>query len=177
MNNRQAARPGLVLYGHPNDPPGTTYPPHKYSKELHDDIVKLIRGGFSPENAARASGLSIAMFTKWLSAGRDGDPWLSDFYADVDQAIAEANLKNERAILDGLTAEDVTKRAELALKIAERRDAKNWNKEIRLTVESQMTAFLDRCAVDPRLADVYSVILEIAAGSVGAAALGGAEEE
>jgi len=164
----------LVLYHipHPNDGhPSPGRPPNKYNAELHSDIVEGIRQGGSPDNVARVCGIGKKMFIEWLAKGRDGDPWLKDFYADVEQAIGEWNMRLERVIHHGHSADGVD-----PIKVAERRDPHNWNREIRMSVDSQMNEFLARCAADPRLTHVFQAILEIAAGATGPAAFEGAEE-
>jgi hypothetical protein len=180
--SRDNARPGLVLYGHPNDDktsPGG--PPNKYSRELHDKIVKLVQTGFTPEHVAVACGISKSTFASWLQKGSEGDPWLVDFYEDVEAAMGMAALKNEQRILDGLTVQDACPKcgrsdemtpkhrlalSELAIKVAERRDGKNWNKQHNVVVRNELDAFLNDCQqlLPPK---IYGTLLQIAARSGG----------
>lgn len=195
-NERQNARPGLVLYGlpHPNDGAGEpSGPPNKYSRELHDKIVKLVQTGFTPEHVAVACGISKSTFAVWLQRGSEGDPWLVEFYEDVEAAMGMAALKNEQRILDGLTIKDACPAcgrsdeasprhrlalSELAIKVAERRDGKNWNKQHNVVVRNELDSFLTDCQhmLPPK---TYATLLQIAAsrGGEGAVDFGVSDDE
>lgn len=185
MSARQEARPGLVLHGvpHPNDgPTDPGRPPNKYNREVHEKIVELIRSGYTSEHVAAACGVSRSAFADWLRRGREGDPWLIDFYEDVEAATAMAALKNEQRIIDGITTKDACPKcgrsgdtpslkdrlaiAELSIKVAERRDGKNWNKQHNVVVRNELDGFLDDCQ---RLlpSKVYGTLLQIAASRGG----------
>lgn len=121
------------------------------------------------------------MFAEWLRKGRDGDPWLMEFYEDVEAATGMAALKNEQRIFDiapkdacphcGRSEDTVSLKdrlaiAELSVKIAERRDGKNWNKQHNVVVRNELDSFLDDCQrlLPPK---IYSTILQIAASRGG----------
>lgn len=186
-NARQDTRPGLDLarVPHPNESPPPGRPPPKYTREIHEKIVEGIRSGFTPENMAAACGISRSMFRDWLRKGADGDPYLVDFHEDVEAAMAMALLRNEAGIFDGVTPKGACAKcgrsedapslkdrlaiAEMRLKIAERRDAKNWNKEQKIVVRNELEGFLADCErlLPPNR---YNEILQIAAGRAGATA-------
>jgi hypothetical protein len=164
------SRPGLVVYVPPEG--DGDKPPNKYTRELHTNLVERLRDGFTPDKVAPYYGLSTATFWKWVQRGRNGDRFLANFAQDVDAAMAEGMMRFEATVIKA-GAED----ADIALKVLERRDSTNYNREIKVKVESALVEFLEKLADHPRLpAKYYDVILEIAAEQISRQALSGAEE-
>lgn len=188
--NRQDIRPGLVLRGvpHPNDQQKPGLPPNRYNREIHDKIVELIKRGFTDIHVAAACGISKSTFADWVKRGLEGDPWLVEFAEDVERARAFAMLKTEESILNGLKSDgscptcgqlspkERMAAADLALRIAERRDTNTWNKQQNIVIRNELQGFLEDCKrqLPPK---TYYAILQIAAGHAGGAGVEAATEE
>lgn len=174
-----ATRPGLVLHGvpHPNDGPlPPKGPPLKYNREIHESIVEMIRNGATPEHAAAYNRISKTAFYDWIRRGRDGDPYLTEFAEDIEQALAEAKMKLERLVMEGSI-----KDAGLALKALERKDPANWSKTVKHETRNELNGFIeDLLAVansNPHHQFTLTEILQIAARRAPAGSLGAASEE
>jgi hypothetical protein len=64
----------------------------KFDEELAERILTALRAGAYIETAANHAGVSRASFYSWMKQGRAGVEPYATFAADVDQALATAEL-------------------------------------------------------------------------------------
>jgi hypothetical protein len=88
------ARPALADNppAHPATGPDIGAPPRRYSRGVHDRIVELIKKRNRPVVAAAACGIPQSTFYAWMRMGKEGNPHLTEFVDDVEQALAEAEV-------------------------------------------------------------------------------------
>lgn len=140
-----AVRPGVADEGarvHPSQ--GVKDMPARYSRALHDEIVRLIKRGRRPPEAAAEAGLPKNTFHQWMQLGREQDPRFYEFTEDIERAEAVA----EGRALDAITGDDPDKLFALSPDEAkwwlERARAAGYSKEVATKVNAHLEEFLDR---------------------------------
>lgn len=160
-DERGHTRPGLVLYEvpHPNDGNEYRSAPYKYTRGLHEAIVRAVSEGHRPGAAAAAAGISEQTFNDWMLKGERGDPYLSEFYDDIQMAMGQAEVRVTQTVLDARI-----KDPKMALAWLERQRSKHWAPQVKMIVEQEFDELLGRFekAFPPH---VYEKILAVACGA------------
>ena len=79
-----------------------------YSAELGDEIVAAVREGAFVQHAAAMVGVSEAALAEWLELGREGREPYATFATELDRAIAEDAVNNQRIINAAALVRDKT---------------------------------------------------------------------
>ena len=72
-------------------PPGR---PTKFTPEVQQRILDALKGGNYRETAAQYAGIGLETFYGWMARGRAGEPGFREFAEAVEQAIAQAEIRD-----------------------------------------------------------------------------------
>jgi hypothetical protein len=152
MSDLKSLRPGYNQKS-----PGRV--PTKYTKGLHENIVNLIKEGNRPEVAAIASGITADTFHNWLAQGRSGEIALWQFAADVDRAVAEAEVAAVKIVQQSATVLN----PENAKWWLERGRSQGWSKQLQMLVKGELDSVMEKLreGLPP---DLYLKVISVIAG-------------
>jgi hypothetical protein len=150
------SRPGIEDLGYSHPTPGIGRPPARYTRAVHEHIVKCIKEGAYPEVAAASAGIGRPEFNEWMRMGREGNVHLAQFAIDVDKA--EANLEIDT--VKSLTDKDSPFRDPKFL--TERRFANRWSPKVTTVVQGEIEGILEKLKVGLTEAE-YTKVLAILA--------------
>jgi transposase len=142
--------------------------PTKLDAELQARIVGHLRGGGYVETAAAACGVSKVTVYAWLRQGNEEERGPHrDFLNAVEEALAEAEHRDLARV--GRAAGRNWRAAAWRL---ERRHPRRWGARVRVTVEEELTGFLDHLerVLDPTVYEQVLTAAEAWDGEVGPAA-------
>lgn len=126
---------------HPENGAALGPPPQRYSRAMHDTIVRHIEQGMRPAQAAAMAGLPANTYYSWIKKGREGHPHLWEFAQDVERALAVVEGKAVAAIVGkGEVFED----SDNAKWFLERRFADGYSKEAATKVNAMLEDFFRR---------------------------------
>jgi hypothetical protein len=77
----------------------------KYTPEIHQKIVQLLKAGAFKKHAANACRISDKTLAKWLEWGTEGREPYAQLLVDCDQAIAEDAIRNQMIISKAASGE------------------------------------------------------------------------
>lgn len=131
--------------------------PSQLTPDVHDTIVRLVRGGNYLETAAAAAGIPAPVVRSWFYKGQeeDNEPYTS-FHRDVIQAEAEKeNDLVQRIDSAGQSAEFWNANAWLL----SRRHSKRWQEKVIVEVNNELEKILQH--LEERLPkDIFTMVLE-----------------
>jgi hypothetical protein len=141
----------------------------KFDEDVAERILTALRAGAYIETAANHAGLSRSGFYKWMKKGRAGEEPYATFVADVDQALATAELTDWAFI--GKAREKEWTAAAWRL---ERRHPERYGRRTRVDSNVNVTAtpFLDYSKYTPEQLRTLVELLRIGAPSPDDPALG-----
>jgi len=142
-------RPALadeVDVQHPSNGECIGDPPRKYTRAVHERICEELRKGQRAQGACARAGITTSTFHEWMRRGKEGDPWLREFFEDVEIAFNEAEAKAVDVVVKAM--DDDPEHAEWFL---ERARADGYSKQVKTAVEGQIRDFMMRLekALDP----------------------------
>jgi hypothetical protein len=141
----------------------------KFDDELAERILTALRAGAYIETAANHAGVSRAIFYHWMKQGRSGVEPYAKFAADVDQALATAELTDWAFV--GKAREKEWAAAAWRL---ERRHPERYGRRTRVDSNVNVTAtpFLDYSKYTPEQLRTLVELLRIGTPSPDDPALG-----
>ncbi len=109
--------------------------------EQHSSIVEFLKAGNFFETACAAAGVRVTTARNWLLVGTDPDAGdCTEFRNDVLKAMAEAEASLVNVMHEAALAGD----SKAAMQLLERRYPVRWAQKIRVVVEEQLSAAVDR---------------------------------
>jgi hypothetical protein len=132
------AKKPRARHGSGDRPPSDNDP--KFSKDIADRLVAILRRGNFREMACAQVGISSRALREWLSKAANGDERYTAFAIALEQAEAEAEdilvVSIRRAALKNWQA---------AAWLLERRGAKRWGfrAQVELSVEEELARIVD----------------------------------
>ncbi len=148
-------RPALaneVDVQHPSTGPCIGDPPRKYTRAVHERICDELRKGQRAQGACARAGITTSTFYEWMRRGKAGDPWLHEFYEDVELAFNAAEATAVDVVVESFSTKDVLARdTDNAKWFLERARADGYSKQVKTAVEGQIRDFMMRLekALDP----------------------------
>ena len=115
--------------------------PTKLTPQVHDAIVKAVRGGNYPEVAAQCAGIDRATYFRWMQYGESTDESHA-IYRDFRDAVTRARAWAERKMVRVIRTAAITD-ARAAEWYLERSASDRWGRRDKLTIESAVNAELD----------------------------------
>ncbi len=128
---------------HPSTGPCIGDPPRKYTRAVHERICDELRKGQRAQGACARAGITTDTFYEWMRRGKAGDPWLHEFYEDVQIAFNEAEATAVDVVVDAFKKEEKPD-VEAAQWFLERGRSEAWSKQVKNAVEGQIQSFMLR---------------------------------
>jgi hypothetical protein len=132
-------------------------------------ICGLLRLGNTIEVAARASGVCRDTIYEWLNRAKKGEEPFAGFADDFDQAIAEAQQRTLRLILDAAEHgnEKVGPQWQAAAWIMERRWPNEWGRRERVEHSGPEGRPIEIASAEERIASKLASLLARSGGDPG----------
>jgi len=129
--------------------------PSLLTAETRAKLLEAIREGVSREAACAYAGISYTTLVRWLRQGRqDEEGEFRELLVDVKQAEAELEIQ----VLEQIR-QDLPGNPRAALSLLARRFPRRWGERVNITVERELTNFLNR--LEARLPpEIFRLVLD-----------------
>jgi transposase len=117
------------------------------TEEVRERILKYLKLGAYVETAAAAAGISRDAFYKWMRRGAKGEQPYKDFADEVDQAMAESEVRDLSIILGAAQSNWTAAAWRL-----ERRFPEKYGRHDRTKVEAKVEVTTDGAGLLQKLA-------------------------
>jgi hypothetical protein len=140
--------------------------PTKLTAEVRRVILQAMRMQLFAEQAAALAGIDPATLDTWLHKGRNGG---ASLYVQFAREFELARVSGERTLVGLIMKGAQAGKTDDAKWILERRAPKRWGLQVRVTIEQEQAAFLER--LRERLSpEAYAAVIRAAVDEPGEAA-------